>query len=219
MPATLVAAAGVLGVIFGAVAHRLDHRCIDLPLSCRCRDRPVSGHEGIDRGAFDGQAAPIDPDRVLLWGFSRGYRWWRSAGCHLRLVLDRARFRALPGSDTLLDRQYGAGGLGSSRQSDSSVGDCHGASRNGLERHDRPDLAPTVGDPAILAGSQYGRVGATFEVWPALAVSGLSFALVQFYWSNYQESGLVDIIAAFVSLLAMVAFLKVWQPKASQGNR
>jgi lactate permease len=56
---------------------------------------------------------------------------------------------------------------------------------------------------------------ATFEVWPALAVSGLSFALVQFYWSNYQESGLVDIIAALVSLLAMVAFLKVWQPKES----
>jgi lactate permease len=59
---------------------------------------------------------------------------------------------------------------------------------------------------------------ATFEVWPALAVSGLSFALVQFYWSNYQESGLVDIIAALLSLLAMVAFLKVWQPKANVEN-
>ena len=55
----------------------------------------------------------------------------------------------------------------------------------------------------------------TCEVWPALAVSGLSFALLQFYWSNYQESGLVDIIAALVSLLAMVAFLKVWRPKTS----
>ena len=55
---------------------------------------------------------------------------------------------------------------------------------------------------------------ATIEVWPALAVSGLSFALMQFYWSNYQESGLVDIIASLVSLLAMVAFLKIWQPKA-----
>ena len=55
----------------------------------------------------------------------------------------------------------------------------------------------------------------TFEVWPALAVSGLSFALMQFYWSNYQESGLVDIIAALFSLLAMVAFLKVWRPKTS----
>jgi lactate permease len=55
----------------------------------------------------------------------------------------------------------------------------------------------------------------TYEVWPALAVSGLSFALVQFYWSNYQESGLVDVIAAIVSLMAMVGFLKLWRPKPS----
>ena len=53
----------------------------------------------------------------------------------------------------------------------------------------------------------------TFDVWPALAVSGVSFAVMQFYWSNFQETGLVDIIAAIVSLLAMVAFLKVWRPR------
>ena len=41
---------------------------------------------------------------------------------------------------------------------------------------------------------------------------------MQFYWSNYQESGLVDIIAALVSLLAMVAFLKVWRPKTILEN-
>jgi lactate permease len=58
----------------------------------------------------------------------------------------------------------------------------------------------------------------TIEVWPALAVSGLSFAGMQFYWSNYQESGLVDIIAALFSLLAMVAFLKVWRPRTILGN-
>ena len=53
----------------------------------------------------------------------------------------------------------------------------------------------------------------TLEVWPALAVSGLSFALMQFYWSNFQESGLVDIVAAIFSLLVMVVFLKLWQPR------
>jgi lactate permease len=56
----------------------------------------------------------------------------------------------------------------------------------------------------------------TLEVWPALAVSGISFAAMQFYWSNFQESGLVDIIAALFSLLAMVAFLKVWHPQGVQ---
>ncbi len=58
----------------------------------------------------------------------------------------------------------------------------------------------------------------TLAVWPALAVSGLSFAAAQFYWSNYQENGLVDVVAALVSLLAMVAFLKVWRPKTILGH-
>jgi lactate permease len=52
----------------------------------------------------------------------------------------------------------------------------------------------------------------TWQVWPALLVSGASFAVMQFYWSNYQEPGLVDIVAAIFSLLVMVAFLRVWKP-------
>jgi lactate permease len=52
----------------------------------------------------------------------------------------------------------------------------------------------------------------TWQVWPALLVSGASFAAVQFYWSNFQDVGLVDIVAAIVSLLVTVAFLKVWRP-------
>jgi lactate permease len=54
----------------------------------------------------------------------------------------------------------------------------------------------------------------TLQVWPALLVGGLSFAGMQFYWSNRQETGLVDIVAALFSLLAMVALLKVWRPRA-----
>ena len=52
----------------------------------------------------------------------------------------------------------------------------------------------------------------TWQVWPALLVSGATFAGMQFYWSNYQEPGLVDIVAALFSLLAMVAFLRFWAP-------
>jgi lactate permease len=52
----------------------------------------------------------------------------------------------------------------------------------------------------------------TWQVWPALLISGASFAAMQFYWSNFQEPGLVDIVAAIFSLLVTVAFLKVWQP-------
>jgi lactate permease len=54
----------------------------------------------------------------------------------------------------------------------------------------------------------------TFEVLPALVVSGASFAAMQFYWSNYQETGLVDIVAAIFSLLVMVAFLRLWKPRS-----
>src|SRR5262249_49441590 len=53
----------------------------------------------------------------------------------------------------------------------------------------------------------------TYAVWPALLVSGLSFALTQVYWSNYQESGLVDVVSALVSLVVTAAFLKFWRPR------
>src|SRR5215475_4467174 len=53
----------------------------------------------------------------------------------------------------------------------------------------------------------------TFEVFPAILVVGLSFAITQFAWSNYMDSNLVDIIAGVVSLVCSVLFLKIWQPK------
>jgi lactate permease len=53
----------------------------------------------------------------------------------------------------------------------------------------------------------------TREVLPALAVSGGSFAAMQFIWSNYGETGLVDIVSAIFSLLVMVVFLKFWKPR------
>ena len=51
------------------------------------------------------------------------------------------------------------------------------------------------------------------EVLPALLVSGGSFAAMQFYWSNYQEAGLVDIVSAIFSMLTTVAFLRFWKPR------
>lgn len=53
----------------------------------------------------------------------------------------------------------------------------------------------------------------TLEVLPAILVVGVSFAGVQFFWSNYVDSNLVDIVAAVVSMLATLAFLKFWKPK------
>jgi lactate permease len=66
--------------------------------------------------------------------------------------------------------------------------------------------------PAWLVVTMVGWRRA-MEVLPALVVSGLSFAAMQYYWSNYQETGLVDIVAAIFSLLVMVVFLRFWKPR------
>ena len=53
----------------------------------------------------------------------------------------------------------------------------------------------------------------TFEVLPAILVVGLSFAGTQFFWSNYMDSNLVDIVSGIVSILATLIFLRMWQPR------
>ena len=53
----------------------------------------------------------------------------------------------------------------------------------------------------------------TFEVLPAILVVGISFALTQFFWSNFVDSNLVDIMGGVVSIVATVAFLHLWKPK------
>ncbi len=51
------------------------------------------------------------------------------------------------------------------------------------------------------------------EVLPAILVSGLSFAVVQFLSSNYLGPELPDILSSIASLVALAVFLKFWKPK------
>src|SRR5246500_1902244 len=53
----------------------------------------------------------------------------------------------------------------------------------------------------------------TFEVLPAILVVGISFSLTQFFWSNYVDSNLVDIMGGVVSIICTVIFLHFWKPK------
>jgi lactate permease len=53
----------------------------------------------------------------------------------------------------------------------------------------------------------------TFEVLPAILVVGISFASMQYFWSNHMDSNLVDITAGLFSLLCTVIFLLFWKPK------
>jgi len=54
---------------------------------------------------------------------------------------------------------------------------------------------------------------AMMEIWPAILVTGLAFAIPQFLVSNFIGPELVDIIAAIVSMVCLIGFLRVWQPK------
>ena len=51
------------------------------------------------------------------------------------------------------------------------------------------------------------------DVWPAILVTGVSFAIPQFVISNYINPWIVDIGASLISMGALILFLKVCQPK------
>jgi lactate permease len=51
------------------------------------------------------------------------------------------------------------------------------------------------------------------EVWPAILVTGVSFAIPQFVISNYINPWIVDIGASLISMGCLILFLKVWQPR------
>src|SRR5216684_844874 len=51
------------------------------------------------------------------------------------------------------------------------------------------------------------------DVWPAILVTGVSFAIPQFVISNYINPWIVDIGASLISMGCLILFLKVWQPK------
>lgn len=55
------------------------------------------------------------------------------------------------------------------------------------------------------------------EIWPALLLTGVSFAVPQFLISNFHGHTLVDIGAAVTSMAALTVFLLVWHPRRIWG--
>jgi lactate permease len=53
----------------------------------------------------------------------------------------------------------------------------------------------------------------TLQVWPAVLVAGLSFAIPQFLISNYHGPWLVDMGSAMISIVTLALFLRVYKPK------
>jgi len=52
----------------------------------------------------------------------------------------------------------------------------------------------------------------TLQIWPAILVAGVSFAVPQFLVSNFHGPWLVDVVASLASMAALTLFLKWWQP-------
>ena len=51
------------------------------------------------------------------------------------------------------------------------------------------------------------------EVWPAILVTGVTFAIPQFVISNFINPWIVDIGASLISMGCLILFLRVWQPR------
>ncbi len=54
----------------------------------------------------------------------------------------------------------------------------------------------------------------TWEVWQGCLACGLSFASLQFFWSNYMDAALVDIIGGMGTMLWLAWFFQRWRPTA-----
>jgi lactate permease len=50
------------------------------------------------------------------------------------------------------------------------------------------------------------------QIWPAILVTGICFAVPQFLVSTLHGPWLVDIVASITSMAALTLFLRVWQP-------
>ncbi|MDH7796526.1 MULTISPECIES: L-lactate permease [unclassified Beijerinckia] len=66
--------------------------------------------------------------------------------------------------------------------------------------------------PFWVVGAFAGWRG-MMAIWPAILVTGISFAVPQFVISNYINPWIVDIGASLISMGCLILFLKVWQPR------
>ncbi len=93
-------------------------------------------------------------------------------------------------------------------------------------------LAKVTGFSEIILGAMAGRILAPFcilvpfwlvwafagfkgmvEVWPAIAVAAVSFAVPELIISNMHGPWLVNVISAVISMACLVGFLFIWHPK------
>ena len=65
----------------------------------------------------------------------------------------------------------------------------------------------------------YAGIRRMLEVWPALAVAGVTFAVPQYLIATYHGPWLVDVVSAVISMGALALFLRVWRVPAGREMR
>ena len=93
-------------------------------------------------------------------------------------------------------------------------------------------LAKVTGISEVVLAAMTGRILAPFcilvpfwliwafagfsgmvEVWPAILVAGVSFAIPQVLVSNMHGPWVVNIVSSVVSMICLIGFLLIWHPK------
>lgn len=84
-----------------------------------------------------------------------------------------------------------------------------------------PDLSAMIGRilpvtalilPFWLVRTQC-KTRETLAVVPGLLACGGCFGAIQFFWSNYMDTSLVDIVSGMGTLLFLTLFFRIWRPK------
>jgi lactate permease len=52
----------------------------------------------------------------------------------------------------------------------------------------------------------------TLRIWPGIVATGVAFGGIQFFWANYIDGTLVDIVGGMFTLLMCAVFFRFWKP-------
>ena len=150
---------------------------------------------------------------ILLWRVHRRGSRIRSSRRHRGGLHDWPGLPAVSRRGAEPDRQHRAGGLGQRRDSYPHPGRGLRFAGIGLERNHRAILPITALIVPFWLVRTLVSWRETFEVFPAILVVGISFAVTRFSGRTTWTAAWWTSWAEVISIVATVAFLKFWKPK------
>ncbi|MBB4092896.1 L-lactate permease [Brucella pecoris] len=213
MPADMAGATAVYGAAYGLLP--IGWIILNVIFLYRLTDQ--TGQFNILRDSIAG----ITPDRrlqLLFIAFSFGAFFEGAAGFGTPVAVTAAMlmglgFAPLPAAGLSLianTAPVAFGALGTPVIALSAVTGIDLLQLSGMIGRQLPLFSVIV--PFWLIWAFAGRRG-MLEVWPALLVAGVAFAIPQYLVSNFHGPWLVDVVAAICSMAALAGFLRIWQPK------